>query len=64
MERFYGVPYQAFDRYSPVGTPQEVAGWLRPFVDVGATDLNLAPVAGSPGEAIDALGEVRQLLGG
>ena len=64
IERFYGVPYQAFQRYSPVGTPEEVAGWLRPFVDAGATDLNLAPVAGSPGEAIDALGEVRQLLGG
>ncbi|MEE2769273.1 MAG: LLM class flavin-dependent oxidoreductase [Actinomycetota bacterium] len=63
MERFYGTPYQAFERYSPVGTPDEIAGWLRPFVDAGASDLNLAPVAGSPGEALEALGEVRRLLG-
>lgn len=62
MERFYGLPFTAFERYSPVGTPNEVADWLRPFVDAGVSDLNLAPIAGSPDEALEALGEVRRLL--
>lgn len=62
MERFYGAPYSTFERYSPVGTPDQVADWLRPFVDAGAADFNLAPLAGSTDEALAGTAEVRRLL--
>ena len=62
MESFYGVPFNAFERYSPVGTPDDVASWLRPFVAAGAVDLNVAPVAGSPEEAVAGLAEVKDIL--
>ncbi|HJL88952.1 MAG TPA: hypothetical protein QF905_01325, partial [Acidimicrobiales bacterium] len=62
MESFYGAPFSAFERYSPVGTPSEIAGWLTPFVDTGAVDLNLAPVAGTASEAIAGIAEVKRLL--
>ena len=62
MESFYGAPFSAFERYSPVGTPSEIAGWLAPFVDAGAVDLNLAPVAGTASEAIAGIAEVKRLL--
>jgi len=62
MERFYGSPFSVFERYSPVGTPDQVAGWLQPFVDAGCADFNLAPLAGSTDEALAGTAEVRRLL--
>lgn len=48
MERFYGVPFDAFARYTPCGTPEEIADQLRPYVDAGARVLNLTPVGPDP----------------
>ena len=62
MESFYAAPFSRFQKYSPVGTPSEIAAWLAPFVDGGATDFNLAPVAGTPSEAIAGLAEVKRIL--
>jgi len=64
MQRFYGAPWSAFERYSPVGTPADIAAWLRPLLEAGAMDLNIAPIAGSSAEAITGLAEVRRLLVG
>lgn len=64
MQRFYGAPWSAFERYSPVGTPADIAAWLRPLLEAGAVDLNVAPIAGSSAEAITGLAEVRRLLVG
>ena len=64
MERFYGVPFAAFERYVPYGTPQEVAEVLQPYVGAGAKQLNLTP-CGAPGADLVALtGEVRAALAG
>ncbi len=41
MERFYGLPFSAFERYCPYGTAEEVAAFLRPYVDAGCTEFNL-----------------------
>jgi len=62
MERFYGAPYSAFEKYSPVGTPAEIADWLRPFVEAGAMDFNLAPIAATDAERVAGAAEVRRLL--
>ena len=62
MEKFYGAPYSAFERYSPVGTPADIAGWLRPYVDAGAVDFNLAPIAATHAERVEGAAEIRRLL--
>ncbi|MDG2907845.1 MAG: LLM class flavin-dependent oxidoreductase [Acidimicrobiales bacterium] len=64
MERFYGAPYSAFEKYSPVGTPDDIASWLRPLAEAGAVDFNIAPVAGAPDEALAGVAEIRRLLVG
>ena len=53
---------EKFDRYTPRGTPQEVAEALLPYVHAGCTDLDLHPVAGGLDEEVAAIGEVRRLL--
>ena len=64
MERFYGMPYPAFEKYSPVGTPDDIVAWLRPLAEAGAVDFNIAPVAGTPIEALAGVAEIRRLLVG
>ena len=44
--------FSFFEKYSPVGSPSEIADWLKPFIESGAKDLNIAPIASSPKETI------------
>jgi alkanesulfonate monooxygenase SsuD/methylene tetrahydromethanopterin reductase-like flavin-dependent oxidoreductase (luciferase family) len=63
MQAFYQMPYEPFERYSPYGTPEDVAEFLRPYIDVGCSTFNVIPCAGDDEDAIAAVGEVRKLLG-
>ncbi len=58
MKRFYGLPFEVFERYVPFGTVSEVADFLRPYVAAGAAQLNVTACV-APGE--DALAAVAQL---
>jgi hypothetical protein len=62
MESLYQVPFERFERYAPSGTPEEIADYVRPYVDGGARHVNLAPVAATPEESIDAAAAVADLL--
>ena len=62
MEEFYQVPFEKFERYSPYGSPQEIADYLAPYVAAGARTLNIAPRGPSEEYAIDAVAEVARLL--
>jgi alkanesulfonate monooxygenase SsuD/methylene tetrahydromethanopterin reductase-like flavin-dependent oxidoreductase (luciferase family) len=62
MQNFYHLPFEPFERYSPYGTPEQVADFLRPYIDAGCSAFNVIPCADDAGNAIDALGEVRRLL--
>ena len=62
MEGLYKTPFEKFERWSPYGTPEDVAAFLRNYVDVGCVDLNLIAVAAHEGEAIEGVAEVRRLL--
>ncbi len=62
MESLYQTPFERFERYAPYGTPEAIADYVRPYVDGGARHVNLAPVAATPEEAIDAAAEVAGLL--
>lgn len=62
MQNFYQMPFDPFERYSPYGTPQDVAEFLSPYVDAGCSAFNLIPCANDDESAIAAVGEVRALL--
>ena len=62
MQRFYQMPFEPFERYSPYGTPEDVAEFLRPYIDAGCSTFNVIPCAGDDESAIAAVGELRTLL--
>jgi alkanesulfonate monooxygenase SsuD/methylene tetrahydromethanopterin reductase-like flavin-dependent oxidoreductase (luciferase family) len=62
MERFYGMPFDALDRYSPAGTPEDIAAALVPYVEAGVHTFHLQPVAGSSEEAAYGVAQVKQCL--
>ncbi|MEE3173713.1 MAG: LLM class flavin-dependent oxidoreductase [Pseudomonadota bacterium] len=55
MERFYHIPFEKFERYTPSGTPAEVAEQLAPYVKAGCRLFNLKICAEHPEEEV-ALG--------
>jgi alkanesulfonate monooxygenase SsuD/methylene tetrahydromethanopterin reductase-like flavin-dependent oxidoreductase (luciferase family) len=62
MQRFYQMPYEPFERYSPYGTPEAVAEFLQPYIDAGCSTFNVIPCASNDDDAIAAVGELRTLL--
>jgi alkanesulfonate monooxygenase SsuD/methylene tetrahydromethanopterin reductase-like flavin-dependent oxidoreductase (luciferase family) len=63
MEGFYRLPFTSFERHVPHGTPAEVAEYVAPYIDAGCTSLNFIAYADSAEAGIDAVAEVRQILG-
>lgn len=55
MEAFYKIPFEQFERYTPSGTPLEVATQLAPYVQAGCKMFNLKVCAKHPEEEV-ALG--------
>lgn len=64
MQRFYRMPFEPFERYSPYGTPEEVADFLHPYVEAGCSVFNVIPCAGDHETAVAAVAELRRLLTG
>jgi alkanesulfonate monooxygenase SsuD/methylene tetrahydromethanopterin reductase-like flavin-dependent oxidoreductase (luciferase family) len=62
MQDFYQMPFEPFERYSPCGTPEDVAAFLRPYIDAGCSSFNVIPCAPDDDHAIAAVGELRALL--
>lgn len=62
MERFYRIPFEPFSRYTPCGTPGDIAAALRPYVDAGATTLNLTPVGGDGRIEVEAVAAIKAEL--
>ncbi|MCP3915173.1 MAG: LLM class flavin-dependent oxidoreductase [bacterium] len=62
MEDFYKTPFAAFEKYSPYGSPDDVAAFLRPYRDAGCRLFNIMPLAGSEATGIEAVAEIRRLL--
>lgn len=63
MEAVYQIPFERFERYSPAGTPAEVAAFLAPYAEAGCRSFNLIPCAASTEAAVDGAAEVKALLG-
>ena len=62
MSRFYNMPFEPFAKYTPVGTAEQIAEQLAPYVDAGASTLNLTPCGADPATAFETVAEVKQLL--
>ena len=62
MEAFYGLPFERFERWSPTGTPHDVAQFLVPYAEAGCRMFNLIVNGRSPEHEIDAAAEIRQLI--
>jgi alkanesulfonate monooxygenase SsuD/methylene tetrahydromethanopterin reductase-like flavin-dependent oxidoreductase (luciferase family) len=62
MEEFYGIPYDRFERWSPAGTPAQVAEQLVPYVAAGCSVFNLILNGPSLGAELDAAAEIRERI--
>lgn len=62
MQAFYQLPFERFERYSPYGTPEDVAAFLAPYVQAGCRSFNLIPCATGTTAAVDAVAGVKALL--
>jgi alkanesulfonate monooxygenase SsuD/methylene tetrahydromethanopterin reductase-like flavin-dependent oxidoreductase (luciferase family) len=60
MEAFYGLPYRAFEKWSPAGTPTQLADFLMPYLAAGCSVFNLIINGPSAEAEIDAAAEIRQ----
>lgn len=64
MEGFYGVPFAAFEKYTPYGTAADVAEGLLPYVAAGCSGFNASLCGPDPDSVIEMAGEVKRLLNG
>jgi alkanesulfonate monooxygenase SsuD/methylene tetrahydromethanopterin reductase-like flavin-dependent oxidoreductase (luciferase family) len=62
MEAFYQLPYERFEKWSPFGTPEQIAYFLQPYIEAGCSLFNLIIQGESVEEEIDAAAEIRQLM--
>lgn len=62
MQSFYRIPYENFEKWSPYGTPEDVAEFLAAYLDAGCTEINLIPMGPDPERAMHDAGEVARLL--
>ena len=62
MTAMYRIPYERFEKYSPYGTPAEIADFLAPYVEAGCREFNVMAVAESTEVEIDAVAEIRRRL--
>jgi alkanesulfonate monooxygenase SsuD/methylene tetrahydromethanopterin reductase-like flavin-dependent oxidoreductase (luciferase family) len=62
MEAFYQIPFERFEKYSPYGTPEDVAEFLAPYVEAGCTMFNLIPQSDDRESALAGAATVKKLL--
>lgn len=62
MQDFYHLPFEKFARWSPAGTPTDVAEFLAPYVEAGCTTFNIIPCGEDRDETVAMAAEVRTLL--
>ena len=62
MEGFYKIAFERFEKYSPYGTPEEVADFLRGYVEQGCASFNLIPISTDTDTAFEAVVKIRALL--
>ncbi len=62
MQRFYGLPFEAFEKYTPYGTAADVAEALAPYVRAGVHEFDMSLCGPDADTAIEMAGDVKRLL--
>ena len=62
MQAFYKIPFEGFEKYSPYGSAEEIADFLRPYRDNGCQLFNIKPCAENEMAGIEAVAKIRELL--
>jgi alkanesulfonate monooxygenase SsuD/methylene tetrahydromethanopterin reductase-like flavin-dependent oxidoreductase (luciferase family) len=62
MEGVYKIPFTRFEKYSPYGSPSQVAEFLAGYLAAGARDFNVMAVAASSEAAVEGVAEIRARL--
>jgi hypothetical protein len=61
MQAFYRIPFEQFERYTPYGTPDEIAEFIAPYIEAGCEWLNFV-VADAPEATLELALAVRESL--
>ena len=61
MEAFYRLPFASFEKYTPAGTPEQVAEFIAPYVEAGCEWVNFV-VADAPDAVLERSIAVRDAL--
>jgi len=62
MSDFYRIPFDPFEKYSPYGSPEEIADFLAGYAEAGCRHFNVMPVAPSVEAGVDGVAEIRERL--
>ncbi len=62
MEATYRVPFERFERYTPFGTPGEIAEFVAAYVEAGARHVNLILVQPTLEETVERAAEIRAAI--
>jgi alkanesulfonate monooxygenase SsuD/methylene tetrahydromethanopterin reductase-like flavin-dependent oxidoreductase (luciferase family) len=62
MTAFYQTPYERFEKWSPAGTPAQIAEFLTPYIEAGCHTFNVIAQGASLEAEIDAVAEIRERL--
>jgi alkanesulfonate monooxygenase SsuD/methylene tetrahydromethanopterin reductase-like flavin-dependent oxidoreductase (luciferase family) len=62
FERYYGLPFERFARYTPCGRPADIADALSPYVNVGCRRFTIVPEARDFPAAITGVAELSRML--
>jgi len=64
MEGLYGITFEQFEHWTPSGTPEVIADFIEPYLEVGCEDVHLYAVGEDLDAEVGAAAEVRRLLCG
>jgi alkanesulfonate monooxygenase SsuD/methylene tetrahydromethanopterin reductase-like flavin-dependent oxidoreductase (luciferase family) len=62
MKAFYQLPYERFEKWSPAGSPADIADFLAPYVEAGCHTFNVIACGASDQAEVEAVAEIRSLL--
>ncbi len=62
MSKFYKLDFELFAKYTPLGSAEQIAEFLHPYVEAGASTLNLAPCGANRRIELETMAAVKELL--
>jgi hypothetical protein len=61
MQAFYKLPFASFEKYTPYGTPAEIAEYIAPYIEAGCESINMV-IADEPDAILERSLAVQEAL--